>query len=270
MIKFYPDKCNKNYFIEIDDTIDYKYLYNCYKHLSKYEFKNILSNFDVLLHVAKKFHKYNTLSFNNSLDYENGIRYNDVVNLYNYYFYGRSWLYKECLKIINSSYKKQTRVTNKILSMLAHGKCYFLTMTFDDYILNNSTKIQRKEYVKKWLKNNYDSGVANIDFGNEKVYYDRRNNKRISTKREHYHAVVLSKKDYVVDYNSWCKYDIVNSSGEITSKNCYFNAEYIPCVTGEITEISAIAPYLNKLSLHALKKSTKRENLIYFGFRKKK
>lgn len=57
--------------------------------------------------------------------------------------------------------------------------CYFITLTFNDKCLNRTSENYRRKQVAKFLKDNFCSYIANVDFGDEK-------------EREHYHAICYS------------------------------------------------------------------------------
>lgn len=176
-------------------------------------------------------------------------QYFDNINCIIKINFGDSLEYlKECDKINHATYQRKIRLEKRILGMLSCGKCYFLTLTFTDYVLNNTTQKQRREYVSKWLKKNYNQYVANIDFGGNYIYIDDNGVERKATNREHYHAVVLYENS--VDYRSFIIKKRINR----------VNSEYI--VWNNNTD-NKLGQYLAKLTNHAIKESTKRCCYIY-------
>lgn len=138
--------------------------------------------------------------------------------------------YKECYKINHSLYHRNMRVRQKIQNILInYDKCYFLTLTFTDSILASTSEETRRRYVARWLKDNCIEYLANIDYGKEKG-------------REHYHAVGTFKKK--VDYTSFNGGSV--NSKIIINKNAY-----------------KLKNYINKLTYHAMKETTKQVRLIY-------
>ena len=141
-------------------------------------------------------------------------------------------VFRCALNINNAFYHRKSRVKDRVSAMLKCGKCLFITLTFTDIVLNQTTYDKRRRYVREFLKEYSNYYIANIDFGDKNG-------------REHYHAIILC--DYI-DSKDW-KYGfskintIVNNSksAEITSK------------------------YVTKLSSHAIKKSTGRNFPLIYG-----
>lgn len=125
------------------------------------------------------------------------------------------------------------RVRTKILSIMIIGACSFLTLTFTDEVLANTTEETRRRYVSRFLKSKCTDYVANIDYG------------KING-REHYHAVV---NGINIDMSDWDKYG------------------YSHCVSvgrkDDQTTASKISKYLYKLSNHATKDTTQCKKIIY-------
>lgn len=107
----------------------------------------------------------------------------------------------------------------------------FLTLTFNNKTLNNTSSDTRRKYVRRFLKENCVCYVANKDFGG-------RNG------REHYHAVVLVKGQ--LNYTNW-------SYGALNGQKIRLNG----------TSNTKLAKYVSKLTNHAIKKTCKRNVLIY-------
>ena len=139
------------------------------------------------------------------------------------------YLYKEALKINKADLNRNVRLKNRISKYLSMGNCLFLTLTFNDSVLNNTSEDTRRQYVRKWLKSYSSYYVANIDYGSKK-------------EREHYHAVILYDR---IDSNEW-PYGF-SSIKPIRSTN----------------DFKALAKYINKLTNHAIKRTCKRKALIY-------
>lgn len=162
---------------------------------------------------------------------------NDLMNVYELYDYcasnGLLREYNECLKINNASWKRTKRLKDRIECMLKSGQCVFLTLTFNDDTLNNTTAKQRRTAVARYLKSFNCKYVANIDFGS-------------TNHREHYHAVVNCEK---VDYKTWRKYGNINGE-KIRNRNI------------EVDKVK-LAKYVCKLSNHAIKETTNRSCLMY-------
>lgn len=162
--------------------------------------------------------------------------------------------YKEAIKINNASYKRIKRLKNKILFWLLESPCIFLTLTFTDKVLSSTSAKSRRIYISRFLRQFNCNGVANIDFGNDHFYVDRQGNERQATKREHYHAILQIDN---IDYSLY-KYGIINGERVRFNSNKP-SPDYI-----------RLSKYVDKLSLHAVKKSTKRQALIYLKPKKLK
>lgn len=139
-------------------------------------------------------------------------------------------------KNLNSSYYKKTRlIKNKISKMfqLASYDLIFLTMTFTDDDLKRYNYETRREYISEFLNKNTDYYIANVDFGKEK-------------EREHYHAIIVSKSK--ISRSSYQEYFKGNINFKYVKRhNNYFDE----------TQSDKIAKYINKLTNHAIKDTTK-------------
>lgn len=141
--------------------------------------------------------------------------------------------YNEVIKINHASYSRVRRLKDRIETMLLNGDCLFLTLTFNDNTLANTTSKERRVSVSRYLKQFNCNYVANIDFGKENG-------------REHYHAVINCAK---IKLNDWRKYGNINVQ-HIRNRNIK-------------SDKTKLAKYICKLSNHAIKETTKRSTLIY-------
>ena len=139
-------------------------------------------------------------------------------------------LIKEAHKVNNASYKRRNRLAMRITLMMLLGDCIFLTLTFKDDILNNTSRETRRRYVTRFLKSQSDWYVANIDYGS-------------LNHREHYHAVIKCDK---VDNTAW-SYGAIDFERVRVSDN----------------SSKRLAKYVCKLTNHAIKETTKRNYCIY-------
>lgn len=148
--------------------------------------------------------------------------------------YGYDVFYR-CVELNRNQYKKRKRVTDKTKSIILHGECLFLTLTFNDATLANTSPQTRRRYVARWLKSVSDTYVANIDFGDPIKH----------TGREHYHALIFGKH---IDYTGWHKYGAIKGERVRTSED----------------DVKRTAKYVVKLARHAQKESAgKTVRLIY-------
>lgn len=139
----------------------------------------------------------------------------------------------EGLKEYKKYREKTRRVRTKIKSIMLTGACSFLTLTFTNDVLNNTTQETRRRYVSRFLKSISCNYVGNIDWGKENG-------------REHYHAVISG---IDIDMSSWDKYG-------------FSDCRTIGRKDDESTS-SKISKYLYKLSNHATKETTKCKKIIY-------
>lgn len=139
----------------------------------------------------------------------------------------------EVFKINHASYSRVKRLKERIETMLLNGDCLFLTLTFNDNALTNTTSKERRVAVSRYLKQFNCNYVANIDFGKENG-------------REHYHAVINCAK---IKLNDWRKYGNINVQ-HIRNRNIK-------------SDKTKLAKYICKLSNHAIKETTERNTLIY-------
>ena len=153
---------------------------------------------------------------------QNECIYNDLGSVFN-----------EIAKIDNASCHRASRLRSRIESMLLNGDCLFLTLTFNDKTLNDTSADTRRQYVRKYLKQFNCPYVANIDYGADNG-------------REHYHAVVNSSH---IDLSKWRIYGNINVQ-RVRNKSIDLDK-------------TRLAKYISKLSNHAIKETTKRSCLIY-------
>ena len=91
----------------------------------------------------------------NDLDY--------CLNLEQQLIAENEYLYNEALKINKADLNRNVRLKNRISKYLSMGNCLFLTLTFDDSVLNNTSEDTRRQYVRKWLKKYSSYYIANIE-----------------------------------------------------------------------------------------------------------
>ena len=140
-----------------------------------------------------------------------------------------AFLYHEAEKINSATLKRNQRLKKRIASYIDSGNCLFLTLTFNDDVLELTSEDTRRQYVRKWLKSYSNCYVANIDYG-------------LENEREHYHAVMVY--PFRIESSEW-------PYGFSNIKKVKMGSE------------SAVAKYINKLTNHAIKKTCKRKALIY-------
>ena len=149
---------------------------------------------------------------------------------------------QEARKINKATYSRVKRLRERIKDMLSNGTCIFCTFNFKDSVLNDTTADTRRQYVRKYLKQFNCMYVANIDYGSDKEYTDRKGKKRKGTSREHYHALICIDKlplEWPYGYQYLERVKVYGSTNTKLSK------------------------YISKLSNHAIKETTRRSALIY-------
>lgn len=141
--------------------------------------------------------------------------------------------FMEAQRINDAYYKRLKRLRERVKTILQNGDCVFLTLTFTDGILESTTPKSRRVAVSRYLKQYNAQYVANIDFG-------------AKNHREHYHALISTSQ---VDRNGWKKFGAINFE-PIRHKWLESDAE-------------KLTKYINKLTNHAIKETTKRSALMY-------
>lgn len=160
-------------------------------------------------------------------------RHDFVNNSYNTeYMINDMRLYKALVSNCVSRFQKSKRVKIRIENMInKYDDLKFITLTFKPEILENTTKKTRHEYIRRFLKENCYSYLANIDYGTQ-------------NEREHYHAIaVLNKPKELINYP--------------------YGFKNIKTINLNSLDITKISKYITKLKNHCLKVSTKNERLIY-------
>lgn len=137
----------------------------------------------------------------------------------------------EAIKVNNAFYQRLKRLKTRVSNMLNKGHCLFITLTFNDETLNNTTAKQRRVMVSRFLKKHKTEYVANIDFGKK-------------NHREHYHVLLLANK---CDLSAWWRFGAVD-------------VEHVRLHNTAKTKLSK---YICKLSNHAIKETTKRSACLY-------
>lgn len=139
-----------------------------------------------------------------------------------------------CKKVINAQCYRVKRCKVKIAGIVFDGLAYFLTLTFEDSVLANTTPQTRRRYVARMLKKYCAKYVANIDFGKENG-------------REHYHAIV-ELDDFEGLKKAWA-----NKCGFIDLRK----------VGVDDKDLKKTAKYINKLNAHCFKDTTHMHRVIY-------
>lgn len=142
---------------------------------------------------------------------------------------------KDYEKILNARYQKSHRIKRKLIYLLSRYKyIWFCTFTFDNYYINKCDRTKR-DLIKSVLKTHDFKFILNIDYGK-------------TTEREHYHCILATDLD--LDVNQF-----IQSYYPCFSKS-------IPCKIG-IDDFKRLSKYINKLTNHCIKATTKRQRIVY-------
>lgn len=140
-------------------------------------------------------------------------------------------------RIWQSNKMRKERIKKRITDYINTGKAQFLTLTFSPAFLSrDTTEETRRRYIARFLKEQCEYYVANIDYGEDNG-------------REHYHAVIVPKNDRI-DYQPY---------NDIFDKSRIY-AEPIIISNKSLDNISR---YINKLTNHALKIKGAYQRLIF-------
>jgi len=156
--------------------------------------------------------------------------------LYEYYNYNYNLAFGIAIRIVNAYYRKLTRLRHNITDMVSSGDVLFLTLTFTDIVLNNTTAETRRRYITRFLSQFGVRAIANIDFGKK-------------NEREHYHSLIqlshIDNKLYTLGNIDFVRFD-------------------------KTEDIDAVSSYILKFAQHSIKDSTKGNSLIYIRQKKVK
>ena len=138
-------------------------------------------------------------------------------------------------RILSARYMKVSRVKKRLVYLLYNYRyIWFCTFTFDNYYINKCDRT-KKDLIKKCI-NKFDfKYILNVDYGKK-------------TEREHYHCIIGT--NYNFDLDKYLKEHYM----------CFSCA--LLCNT-DITDLKRLTKYINKLSNHCVKATTKRERIIY-------
>ena len=161
--------------------------------------------------------------------------------------------YLEAEKLNKARYKRVTRLKSRISSMLRTSPTVvFLTLTFTDKVLQNTTEETRRKYVRRFLSERSENYVANIDFGAQ-------------NHREHYHAVI----DCKVPTSEWqfghALAEIVQAPEDkkrVPKRYLNLSEEEQKRLVKQDHE-KRLSKYIAKLTNHAIKETTRRSAIIY-------
>lgn len=140
-------------------------------------------------------------------------------------------------RILKNRYNKISRIKKRFVYLIHTYKYhYFCTFTFDDETITKCDRTKR-DLIKSSLLS-FDSDIKyilNIDYGKK-------------TEREHYHCIVGT--------------NVKGNLREHLDREypCRISCDFIDCSTDDIKRLSK---YINKLSNHCIKDSTKGKRLVF-------
>lgn len=138
-------------------------------------------------------------------------------------------------RILNARYSKVGRIKRRLIYLLTFSKyIWFCTFTFDNYYIDKCTRTKR-DLIKKCIDTHDFKFILNIDYGK-------------TTEREHYHCIIGTNED--IDLNKFIQ----------DNYPCFCLA--INCKTN-YADFNKLSKYINKLTNHCIKASTKRQRILY-------
>ena len=142
---------------------------------------------------------------------------------------------KDFERILSARYMKVSRVKKKLVYLLYNFKyLWFCTFTFDDNYINKCDRT-KKDLIKKCINKLDFKYILNVDYGK-------------TTERQHYHCIIGTNWNLDLDNYLKLRYP------------CFSSA--LLCNT-DLSDIKKLSKYINKLSNHCTKASTKRSRIIY-------
>lgn len=139
-------------------------------------------------------------------------------------------------KILNARCCKVGRIKRRLIYLLSRYKhIWFVTFTFNNNYINKSNRT-KKDLIKEVINSHDFKYILNNDYGKK-------------TEREHYHCIIATNLD--MDINQY----IQN----------YYRGGFslsIECKT-DFEDFKRLSKYINKLTNHCIKATTKRQRLVY-------
>lgn len=138
-------------------------------------------------------------------------------------------------KILNARYCKVSRIKKRLVYLLSRSEyVWFCTFTFSDFYINKSERTKR-DLIKSVINTHDFKYILNIDYGKK-------------TERQHFHCIIGTNIDF--DVNNFIQ----------NNYPCHCLA--IQCKKG-IGDFSRLSKYINKLTNHCIKSTTKRQRIVY-------
>lgn len=223
--------------------------------MPNYELKSIImSNFNDIVNAVRVERKIQYLE---SLPYDRGIdarvhvlkAHTECIDEMYDTMESAPIIYAEANRIVDADKQRKKRLKQRIERIFSKGRTYFITLTFNDEVMNSTDAHTRRVYVTRFLKEISDDYVGNVDFGAQGG-------------REHFHAVIHSDKLDDIQYFYSKKYGWICSQCDQFKGWTYGYYSIKSCGTDN-KDKSKLAWYVSKLTNHAIKETTKRNALIY-------
>lgn len=142
---------------------------------------------------------------------------------------------KDYERKLKSRYQKCSRIKKRFVYLLTRfDYIWFITFTFDNYYINKTDRTKR-DLMKSVLNTHDFKYMLNIDYGKK-------------TEREHYHCILATNIDFNVNQYIQSHYP------------CHCLA--IQCKKGK-KDFVRLSKYINKLTNHCLKATTKNRRMLY-------
>lgn len=143
---------------------------------------------------------------------------------------------KDYERILKARYNKCSRIKRRFIYMInKKARSYFCTFTFDNHYIDLSDRTKR-DLIKKCL-NAFDNNclyILNVDYGKK-------------TEREHYHCIVSTDLPDLEEFL-------------ILAYPCFTSVKEINILSDDVIRVSK---YLNKLSNHCIKSTTRNKRIVY-------
>ena len=193
-------------------------------------------NYSEILSLYKTIYKENNIPYSkdkliSELEYKGVSNFNAIkfIKQFNCYCQKRKRLKHRINEIIENR------------ASIKNSDMYFITVTFTDNELSNTTSATRHDYIKRLCHDNFYRYIANIDFGK-------------TTNREHYHILALCDNEIFYKEKNHLRIKSVKKL------NGLIDIKKVPLDD----DLNKIGEYTLKLSQHALKGEIDSQNCIIY------
>lgn len=142
---------------------------------------------------------------------------------------------KEFERVLSARYMKVSRIKRRLIYLLSRcSYVWFCTFTFDNYYIDRTDRTKR-DLIKSVINTHDFKFMLNIDYGKK-------------TEREHYHCIIGTNINFNVN--------------QFIQDNYPCHCLAIPCKKGR-DDFKRLSKYINKLTNHCIKATTKRQRMLY-------